>query len=356
MQFQNFNDLIHAERGKLLRRLPPGAKTICSAGCAGSWYFRWVEAEYGRVDQHIGVELYSPKPDDLPDNVQWIANSVSEMTDVGTGSVDLLISGQNIEHLYYEDIVGFLSEANRVVRDGGYICIDSPNRVISDGTQPQHVLELSVPEAIDLVEAAGFSIVDVHGIWSCADGVRRFSDPNILSGNIGLRCAAAENDPHGSFIWWIVATKTTSPSPDLETVVERIVARSFRPFVATRFRKRIGRVHSIEGTELIVEISEQEKGFVFYGPFVPLRAGKYRAEFDVKFTGPSGTLELDVVAAGARRIIAKKEIKAEQGTGEWRKVQIDFNLGGYTEGVETRLASLGANAQVRFGTQIMRLN
>jgi SAM-dependent methyltransferase len=127
----DFNDMIHAERGRLLRQLPKGAKVFCSAGCAGAWYFDWIAENYGHVDRHIGIELYLPKPDQLPDNVVWIKNSVADMTDVGTASVDLLFSGQNLEHLYYDDIQGFFREASRVLKIGGHLCIDSPNRLVT---------------------------------------------------------------------------------------------------------------------------------------------------------------------------------------------------------------------------------
>ncbi len=357
MQFQNFNEMIHYERSRLLGRLPPGAKTICSAGCAGAWYFEWIEEQYGPVDLHIGVELYSPKPPNLPANVRWIANSVSNMIDVEPGSVDLLISGQNIEHLYYDDLVGFLKEANRVVREGGYFCADSPNRLITQEIgyiQPQHVLELSAPEAIELMEAAGFSIIDVSGIWNCADGNRRFGDPLTLSRDLELRCATAEYQPLSSFIWWIVAIKTGPVRPDLAAVVERIVGHSFRSFAASRFRKVLGKVQSIEGTETIIEVAEHERGYIFFGPYVPLRAGKYRAEFDAKFLSANGILEFDVVAAGGAIELAKTQLSAN-GNREWSKAQLDFTIDDYTQGVETRARSLGANACVRFGSQIMRL-
>lgn len=357
MQIDSFNEVIHAERGKLLRRLPRGAKTICSAGCAGAWYFDWVEREYGPVDRHVGVELYSPKPHDLPANVQWIQNSVSNMVDVTSGSVDLLISGQNIEHLYYDDLGGFLSEANRIVRMGGHLCVDSPNRLISQDlgyTQPQHVLELSVPEAIDLIEAAGFSIVEVNGIWNCSNGLKRFEDATSLIGDVEARCRTAEDDPMSSFIWWIVARKTGSARTDLSEVVERIVARSFQSFAASRFRKGIGRIHSIEGTETILEVSEHEHGYVFYGPYVPLRAGRYRAEFDIKFLNGAGALDVDVVAQAGAREFAKARI-APDGSKEWKKAVLDFELSDYTEGIETRVVALGSSALLRFGTQIMRV-
>lgn len=355
MDQPNFNEIVHADRGKLLARLPSGARTICSAGCAGAWYFDWVEECYGPVNLHIGVELYSPRPESLPANARWIQNSVSEMRDVESGSVDLLISGQNIEHLYYQDLIGFLREANRVVRDGGHICLDSPNRSVTQDsgyTQPQHVLELTVQDAVALVEAAGFDIESVEGIWDCANGLKRYPVADELCGNIDGRRRSALHNPLSSFIWWIVARKTRPVSSDLESIIERIAMRSFRSFVAARYRKVIGKVESIEGTETIVRLSAEESGYALFGPYIPLRAGNFVAEFDVCLLRNAGVLDFDVAAQGGGRVFASHRLSS--APPGWTKISLPFTLDEFTEGVETRVLSQGAEALLRFGTQIIR--
>ena len=72
---------------------------MLSAGCAGSLYFRWIESSYGPVKRHIGVEFYTPKPDDLPPGVEWVKSTVADMQGVEESSVELVYSGQNFEHL-----------------------------------------------------------------------------------------------------------------------------------------------------------------------------------------------------------------------------------------------------------------
>ena len=351
-----FDEMIHAERGKLLRELPKGARTICSAGCAGGWYFDWIADEYGPVERHIGVELYSPRPDNLPANVQWIQNSVANMTDVASGSVDLLISGQNIEHLYYDDLIGFLRESNRVVGADGYLCIDSPNRAVTQElsyVQPQHILELSVPDAIDLVEAAGFTVKDVFGIWNCADGLKRHADVLSLTGDVEQRRMSARDNPSTSFIWWLVAQKTGPVKANLEQVAETIVARSFRPFVAARFRKVVGKVHSIEGTETIIRLQSSDYGYALFGPYIPLTRGAYDAEFDVKFSGPGGSIKFDVVADGAAKLLAETTVEAAN-LNVWQKVTLSFEVPDYTQAIETRAETQGADAFIRLGSTILR--
>ena len=92
----DFNIMLHDERTRCLRSLPKFSGTVLSAGCAGTWYFNWFEDCTGHSGKHIGIELYSQKPADLPANVEWTANSVGDMCDVESSSVDVVFSGQNI--------------------------------------------------------------------------------------------------------------------------------------------------------------------------------------------------------------------------------------------------------------------
>jgi hypothetical protein len=101
---------IHRERSLKLRELPKGASTVLSVGCAGGWYFDWFAENYGQVGKHIGL----PEPTDLPSNVRWVPLSVDDMPQVGTGTVDVRFSGQNIGHLEPAVLLGFLRESNRV--------------------------------------------------------------------------------------------------------------------------------------------------------------------------------------------------------------------------------------------------
>ena len=163
-----FNSHLHLLRTLELQRMPKPKAVLLSVGCADRYYFDWVEAACGPIRKHIGVELYRPVPEELPDNVEWVAASASSMPQVKDNSVDVLFSGQNIEHLSADDLYNFLLEAHRVIKSGGKLVIDSPNRLVTQQTgwrHPEHTIEFSPSEARALVEAAGFMV----NLWAITE-------------------------------------------------------------------------------------------------------------------------------------------------------------------------------------------
>ncbi|HLL81285.1 MAG TPA: methyltransferase domain-containing protein, partial [Longimicrobium sp.] len=283
----DFNMLLHRSRGALLRTMPPGANRLLSAGCSGGWYFDWMEQCYGRVPEHIGIEYYSLRPASLPDNVTWIANTASDMSDVASHGIDLLFSGQNIEHLWPEEVAGFLVEAARVVRQGGHLVVDSPNRDITaryKWSHPEHTIELTVAEMSELLTLAGFEVTRSAGIWLCRDprtGRLLPLDANTPDDwSTTERLVAGYALPEHSFIWWLEARRTTQ-EPRREELERRLQA-----LFATAWPERLQRLnvpagHSPEFREGVewIRCAPGNEGAVLVGPGTPLRAGRYRCTF-----------------------------------------------------------------------------
>ena len=202
----------HELRTLELERLPKGAKRVLSVGANGRWYFDWFEAAVGHVDEHLGIEAYEPKPDDLQSYVTWIPDTADHMTRVADETVDLVFAGQTTEHLWSYELAGFLEEAHRVLRANGLLVLDSPNRLVTEQmlwSHGGHTVELSPGEIVELITLAGFDVDDVHGLWGSRLNGRvlqleeQIEDPAIFV----RRAASGREAPDDAFVWWVNARK-----------------------------------------------------------------------------------------------------------------------------------------------------
>lgn len=221
-----FHNINHELRTLQLRRVPKGARRVLSVGAQGRWYFEWFEHNVGPVDEHIGLEAFEEEPNDLPPYATWIANTADHMVDVPDSTIELVFAGQTTEHLWAEELVGFLVESHRVLVDGGLLVIDSPNRIVTEHlhwSHGGHTIEISADEMHELLDLAGFDVLDTTGIWSCVvDGQilqleDRIDDPAVLVNRI----ANGRERPDDCFVWWINSRRSPRP-PDVAALTVRV--------------------------------------------------------------------------------------------------------------------------------------
>ncbi len=339
------NVLLHEARGALLRQMPPGARRMLSAGCAGTWYFEWIERTYGRVPEHLGIEFYSPKPDDLPDNVTWIANTASDMSGVSSSSCDLVVSGQNLEHLWPEEVAGFVLEAARVLRPGGHVVVDSPNRLVTTAqnwSHPQHTIELTPEEAVRLFTLGGLDVTAVRGLWLCRDArdgaVLPFDPDRPCEGwSVTERLLCARDRPEDAFIWWIEAVRTDRP-PDADAV-RTLMADLFRDHWPERVQRLVvppdRPIETTAEGDWVVSAPGQG-GVVFYGPYMPLKRGRHRVTWRFRTPGHgTGPVAIcDVIGETTPGTLAAVEVFADRS-----EVSIEFDLSETTFGLQFRCIS-----------------
>ena len=273
--FVEFHATLHEARTFALADMPAGCQTILSVGANGEWYFDWLEQAYGRVPRHIGVEAYMPKPLVLPTNVEWVEADLAAPDGVAaltSGSVDLVFSGQNVEHLWPDQVKAMLVESNRVLREGGWLVIDSPNRELTAAYQwsmGEHTVELNPDEAINLLTLSGFQVEVMKGVWLCrqhgellplepkwgAEGAKEVLDRMML--------AAAR--PTDSFIWWAEARKVGRPEPAaLDTAIHKIFADNWE--------ERVSRLRVVDGVPITladgrrgVTLDKGQQGYALNG-------------------------------------------------------------------------------------------
>ncbi len=347
----DMNLTLHQARGARLRALPQGAQVFLSAGCAGRWFFDWIEACYGHIPRHIGIEYYMPKPTDLPANVEWIENTCSDMSLVQAGICDIVFSGQNLEHLWPEEVVGFLLEAARVTKPGGLLVMDSPNRGVTEAlktwSHPEHTVEVTVAEAADMVRLAGFEVASTSGIWLCRDPRTGRVLPHPYqpgdAWSVPERLIVGIDNPDHSFIWWIEARRT-GQAPDAAGLMAYVdsVFRKAWPERATRMLTGAGEVVLQAGVEWVQQPAGVA-GPVIYGPYMPLPGGRYRCRFHLQNPqdGASTPIRCDVFHDQAAEPLEARDIQLAPGR---TAVEIEFELPALTFGIQFRCFSLGQGA------------
>lgn len=221
-----FHHVLHELRTLELERIPSGRRRVLSVGASGRWYFDWFERHVGAVDEHIGVEAFEDQPHDLPDYVRWVDSTADRFEGVDDDSVDLVFAGQTTEHLWADELVGFLTESNRVLPDGGMLVADSPNGLVTehlDWSHGGHTLELAAGEMAELMVLAGFEVMSTRGLWLCrmGDDVVGLEDGLDDGALLVRRINLAAEDPDDSFVWWISARRVGAA--DVDALMRRVV-------------------------------------------------------------------------------------------------------------------------------------
>jgi SAM-dependent methyltransferase len=147
--------------------------------------------------------------------VRYQYHSMTDLSSFDDGSVDLVYSGQSIEHVTPGDGELVMKEVYRVLRPGGYFALDTPNARVTRLQQaafidPDHEVEYTYGELRDRLLKTGFEITDAKGInyagRSLAAG--RF-DLDDVAGNSGLYAAIDD-----CYILCLVAQKPGSTEGD----------------------------------------------------------------------------------------------------------------------------------------------
>ena len=370
------NLFLHELRMRRLELMPADARVVLSGGAANEMYFQWFAEHYpARAERHIAVELFSPAPDPLPEGVEWLARTVGDLSPVRDGEVDLVFAGQVIEHLWPDDVAGFLCEANRVLRPGGAVVIDSPTRFITRAlgwTQPEHTVELEVDEIVELLELAGFVDIDVMGIWLCYDRERAQLLPLDAHGGGDewpwrRRVIEADRRPRDSFIWWAEARNGASRG-DTAAVARRAreIYERARPTYFERMRTEIGNLSVDAAGERFSAPALQ--GVLLRGPSMALPPGRHEAVFqlraDVAQSRPAPGQKIAVVEVTRDdgKVVADWTLTARDlpPGGAPREVVLPFELPDTAFDGELRVRSLGivplvANVSVAVRENVQRV-
>jgi SAM-dependent methyltransferase len=144
--------------------------------------------------------------------VRYHYHSMVDLSEFRDDSVDLVYSGQSIEHVPPSEGAVVMKEVNRILRPGGHFALDTPNSRITRLQQdafidPDHKVEYTWPELAALLSAAGFVMDWKKGLNYAGESVAAGEfDVSEVAGNCGLFDAIED-----CYIMAVVARKPEDP-------------------------------------------------------------------------------------------------------------------------------------------------
>jgi SAM-dependent methyltransferase len=182
--FSGLGQSLHLSRMMFVRSLPPAARILDLGGTAlGNDTGALVLMGYPyQFDDLVVIDLPSEDRNELYREaathavtqtalgpVRYRYHSMVDLADYADDSVDLVYSGQSIEHVPIEMADKVLSEVHRVLRPGGYLGLDTPNARVTRLQQaafidPDHEHEYTDAELRVKLAGAGFEVAGAWGL------------------------------------------------------------------------------------------------------------------------------------------------------------------------------------------------
>ena len=135
--------------------------------------------EHARIETRLGP-------------VSYRYHSMTDLSGFDDASVDLVYSGQSIEHIHTDEAALMLKSVARILRPGGFLSIDTPNGRVTRLQQdefidPDHKVEYTWPELRRLIIDAGMEVETLKGMNYAGESMhaRRF-DVEEVAANYGL--------------------------------------------------------------------------------------------------------------------------------------------------------------------------
>ena len=175
--------MVHNARAKLIAAyLPEGRVIVDLGGAAGSIYDLGDPLQ--KFDRLIVVDLPPEARHDIYRDLEMtdvetpggpistLLTSMDDLRAIPDGSVDLVWSGQSMEHITEAQGDRVCAEVLRVLKPGGQFCLDTPNRLLTeihlDGwlpfIHPEHKVEYYPDQLQAKLRANGFTIVEALGV------------------------------------------------------------------------------------------------------------------------------------------------------------------------------------------------
>jgi SAM-dependent methyltransferase len=196
--FPGLGQSLHLSRMMFVRSLPAAKRILDLGGTAlGNATGALVLMGYPYLfDDLVVIDLPSEERNELYQEdtahavtqtklgpVRYRYHSMVDLSDYADGSVDLVYSGQSIEHVPLDVADVVLAEVRRVLRPGGYLALDTPNARVTRLQQsafidPDHEHEYTHAELHSKLVGAGFEILEAKGL--------NYAGPSLAAGRFDV--------------------------------------------------------------------------------------------------------------------------------------------------------------------------
>jgi ubiquinone/menaquinone biosynthesis C-methylase UbiE len=196
--FAGLGQSLHFSRMMFVRSLPAGKRILDLGGTSlGNATGALVLMGYPYpFDDLVVIDLPSDERNELYQEdsahevtqtklgpVRYRYHSMVDLSDYPDNSIDLVYSGQSIEHVPLPVADTVLAEVRRVLKPGGYLGIDTPNARVTRLQQeefidPDHEHEYTHAELSQKLVRAGFDIVDAKGL--------NYAGPSLAAGRFDV--------------------------------------------------------------------------------------------------------------------------------------------------------------------------
>ena len=197
---------LHNARMEMVKKLLPPAQVILDIGGYSSCDPRGALLSFGYnylpeklyiLDFHPNKMMF-PGPE-WPQQVkyetcdiEYVYGSMTDLAYFQEGTFDLIWSGESIEHITTEDAEKVLSQAYKLLKPGGKLALDTPNRRATklqfpnSYIHPEHKLEYYYEDLCKLLEKQNFKIIQSKGVIDLsrsieASSMEHFNDEFITS-------------------------------------------------------------------------------------------------------------------------------------------------------------------------------
>ena len=141
--------------------------------------------------------------------VRYLYGSMADLSLISDTSVDLVWCGESIEHVTEEEADAVCRQAYRVLRPGGYFCLDTPNASLTRlqspeaFIHPEHKKEYHVAELRAKLEAAGLQVLEAKGVCPMPKSLQE----GVFKAGELVRNIALSEVPEQGYLFYLKAVR-----------------------------------------------------------------------------------------------------------------------------------------------------